>query len=165
MAGAGEPIDRAGPAGAAPDTSRAAAMRGLLAQIARFGIAGVLAAMVDYGLLQSAIAMGLGPRAARVPSIGGAMVFAWWLNRRFTFRTPVPPSWAELAAYCSTAAVGALISYGLYAGLLWAGAGLAAAFVVGTIAGAVFNFLRYRIILGRAGGPPDHRRRGSGAHW
>ena len=85
-----------------------------------------------------------------MPAIAGAMLFAWWLNRSFTFRTPAPPGWGEFIAYCGTAAVGAAISYLVYVLLLRLGAGLAAAFVVGTIAGAVFNFLRYRILLGRS---------------
>jgi putative flippase GtrA len=133
----------------APD--RTAALRRLFGQIARFGVTGVAAAGVDYGILQLAMTAGLGPQLGRVPAIAGAMLFAWWINRRFTFRTPAPPSWAELIAYCGTAAIGALVSYAIYAALLWLGATLGVAFVLGTLAGAVFNFLRYRILLGRPG--------------
>ena len=76
------------------------------------------------------------------------MVFAWWLNRHVTFRTPAPPSWREFGAYALNSLAGAAINYALYSGIVAAGAPPLAGLVVGTGVAAVFNFFRYRAILG-----------------
>lgn len=142
------------------DASLAGRVRRLIAQIARFGVSGVLATGIDYGVLQLGLWAGLGPQLGRVPSIAAAMVFAWWMHRSFTFQTQARPRLAEFLAYCGIAAVGAAVNYGVYAAGLWLGTGLTPAFVMGTIAGAVFNFLRYRILLGRPGSKPPAARSG-----
>jgi putative flippase GtrA len=118
-------------------------------QALRFAGVGLAAAAVDFGVLQGLGALGLSPYLARILSICVALVLAWWLNRSMTFKSTAPPGWREFAAYAATAAMGAAINYGLYSACLWIGLPLWLAFVIGTGVSAVFNFLRYRVLLGR----------------
>jgi putative flippase GtrA len=120
------------------------------AQAARFLVVGVLAAGVDYGVLRLGMAAGLGAGVARVPSVAVAIVFTWWLNRNLTFRTAARPSLEEFAKYVATAFAAILINLGVYLLLLWLGLPLEVAFVAGVGTSAVFNFVRYRAILGRS---------------
>lgn len=116
-------------------------------QAVRFIGVGLTTAAIDFGVLAGLGALGLSPYLARGLSIAVALVVAWWLNRSMTFRSAAPPSWREFAAYAATAAMGAAINYGLYSLCLWIGLPLWLAFVIGTGVSAVFNFLRYRVLL------------------
>lgn len=116
-------------------------------QALRFVVVGVSTAVLDFGVLAGLTSLGLSPYLARPLSILVALVAAWQLNRRMTFRTGAPPTWAEFLAYAGTAAVGAFINFALYSGALLLGAPLWLAFVIGTAVASVFNFLRYRIVL------------------
>ncbi len=116
-------------------------------QVFRFGITGGLGFVVDAGVLWLMIRAGLSPYAGRVVSLAVGIVFTWWLHRRLTFRTAAAPSWREFGAFFLQSLAGAAVNYAVYSGLLWAGAPVPAALVVGTGVAAVFNFFRYRTIL------------------
>ncbi|NJC08143.1 GtrA family protein [Polymorphobacter fuscus] len=116
-------------------------------QALRFIGVGLTTAAIDFGVLAGLGAVGMSPYLARIASILVALVVAWWLNRQLTFRSAAPPSWREFAAYAATAAVGAAINYALYSAGLYIGLPIWLAFVIGTGVSAVFNFLRYRVIL------------------
>jgi putative flippase GtrA len=126
---------------------RSALADGWQGQVIRFAAVGLGAAGVDYGILSGLVALGLSPYPARAISIAVALVVTWQLHRRLTFRTVAPPSWAEFGSFTLTALLGILINYALYSGLLLLGAALWLAFVVGTVVAAVFNFVRYRLLL------------------
>lgn len=128
------------------DRRAAPAWRG---QALRFIGVGLATAGIDFGVLAGLGAQGVSHYLARIVSIGCALVVAWWLNRSLTFGSTAPPSWREFLSYASTAAMGAAINYGLYSVCLWAGLPLWLAFVIGTGVSAVFNFLRYRVLLAR----------------
>ena len=115
----------------------------------RFAVVGLATAAIDFGVLAGLGALGLSLYVSRGVSIAAALVVAWWLNRSMTFRSAAPPSWREFGAYAGTAAIGAAINYGLYSAGLWIGLPLWLAFVIGTGVSAVFNFLRYRVLLSR----------------
>ena len=114
----------------------------------RFGFVGLSAFALDYGVLAATIQLGASPYAGRVLSMALAMVLTWVLNRRLTFKTSAPPSWREFAAYTGLALAGIALNYAIYSAVLWAGASLLAAMVLGTGIAAVFNFWRYRSLLG-----------------
>ncbi len=117
-------------------------------QVARFLAVGGLAFVLDWGVLQLMLRTGSGPYAGRVVSMAGGMVFAWWLNRHVTFRTPAPPSWPEFCAYVANSLAGAAINYAIYSAAVAMGAPVVAGLILGTGIAAVFNFFRYRAILG-----------------
>ena len=122
--------------------------RSLANQIVRFLLVGGTAALVDYGVLMAGIHFGGSRYASRVVSIAVAIVYTWWLNRHLTFATTAPPSWREFSHYVALALSGSLLSFALYSGGLWLGAPIWLAFCLGIGAAAVFNFLRYRALLG-----------------
>ncbi len=123
---------------------------GWAGQVGRFLVVGGSAAALDAGVLWLMVHVGGATfYAGRAVSIPVAMVFAWWLNRTVTFRTPTPPSWREFGAYVVNSLAGAAINYAISAGLVALRLPAAVGFVVGTGIAAVFNFFRYRAILGR----------------
>lgn len=122
--------------------------RSLASQIGRFLLVGGTAAVIDYGVLMAGIHFGGSRYAARILSIAVAIVYTWWLNRQLTFTTTAPPSWREFTHYVALALAGSVLSFALYSGALWLGAPIWLGFCIGTGVGAVFNFLRYRALLG-----------------
>jgi putative flippase GtrA len=134
---------------------RLQAVGGTKGEALRFGVVGVLTAGVDFGLLSAGVALGASYYGARVISVAVAMVAAWWLNRSLTFASDQPPSWREFLHYAGTAAAGALINYAIYSVLIYLGLPLWLAFCAGTGVAAVFNFLRYRVLLSPRSPPGD----------
>ena len=126
----------------------AAARPAWVAQVAKFAVVGGLAFLLDAGILWLTLRAGASPYAGRVGSIAVSIVFTWWLNRRLTFATAAPPSWREFSAYVVQSLLGAAINYGVYSGVIAAGAPVLAGLVLGTGIAAVVNFVRYRAILG-----------------
>ena len=124
----------------------------LLGQLARFGMVGGSAAALDFAILMTVIHFGGSRYFSRFISIAVAMVYTWTLNRRLTFATVAPPSWREFAHYAAVTLTGVSINLAIYSAVLWLGAPVPLAFVAGTGTAAVFNFLRYRILLGNAPG-------------
>lgn len=116
-------------------------------QAGRFGIVGVLSAGLDFGVLSIIVASGGSPYLGRIVSVALSMVFTWGLNRRLTFATAAPPSWAEFGRYIAVALAGIALNLALYWGALWLGAPIWLAFVIGTGLTAVFSFFRYRAVL------------------
>ena len=76
-----------------------------------------------------------------------AVTFTWWANRTLTFEPGRAPSWREFAAYVLNSLVGMAINYGVYSAAVVLGAPLIASVAIGTVAGSVFNFIRYRVLL------------------
>lgn len=119
----------------------------LAAQVARFAGVGVASAALDYAILHSLIGLGASPYLARLGSIVPVVTATWLANRRLTFRSQEPPSWAEYIHYFGISAAGLAINYCLYWAGLAIGLPVLVAFVIGTGGAAVFNFLRYRTLL------------------
>ena len=117
-------------------------------QVARFGIVGGIGFVLDAGVLWLTLRAGASPYAGRVLSIVVTIVFTWWLNRRLTFATAAAPSWREFGAYVLQSLAGAAVNYAVYVGVLWAHGPVWLALVLGTGIASVFNFFRYRTILG-----------------
>jgi putative flippase GtrA len=120
---------------------------GLAGQILRFTIVGGLGFVLDAGILQTLVHFQLHPAIARVASLAAAVTFTWWANRTLTFEPGRAPSWPEFRAYVLTSLVGMAINYGVYSLAVMLGAPLIAGVAIGTVAGSVFNFIRYRVLL------------------
>ena len=67
-------------------TRPAPAQLGLVAQLSRFVVIGVLSAAVDFGSYQGLLALGTWADAARAVSFILGTTTAYLLNRRFTFQ-------------------------------------------------------------------------------
>lgn len=122
--------------------------RELLGQSLRFGIAGGVGVAIDVGVLAATGAAGISPYAGRLLSLALMLISTWWLNRSFTFRTAAAPSWREFRDYCLTAMLGVATNYGLYALVLFATGNKWLGLIVGSIGGALQNFVRMRRLLG-----------------
>lgn len=66
-------------------TRSEAAPLGLVAQLSRFVVIGVLSAGVDFGIYHALLALGTWPSAAKAVSFICGTTIAYLLNRRFTF--------------------------------------------------------------------------------
>ncbi len=67
------------------DTRPAPVELGLVAQLVRFVVIGLLSALVDFGIYHGLLALGLFPSAAKAVSFVCGTTTAYLLNRRFTF--------------------------------------------------------------------------------
>lgn len=71
---------------ATTDPAPPPARLGLFAQLTRFVAVGVLSALVDFGVYQALLALGLLPSGAKAISFICGTITAYLLNRRFTFQ-------------------------------------------------------------------------------
>jgi putative flippase GtrA len=113
----------------------------------RFALVGGAGFFVDAAIL----AFGLGilrldPYSARVISFLGAATFTWWGNRLFTFADSASAEarTQEWGRFVAVNAIGGLVNYGVYAGLVAAAPSpLSNPFVAlatGSLSGLAFNF-------------------------
>jgi putative flippase GtrA len=87
-------------------------------QILRFGIVGGLGFLVDAGLLEVMLLLGLGYYGGRAVSFLAAATATWILNRSFTFRRETRsgmPAAGEWLTYLVLMVVGGVVNYGIYA--------------------------------------------------
>lgn len=133
---------------------------GLLGQVLRFGLVGLLGFALDTGLTV-ALERGasLPPFAARPPAIVAAMLATWWLNRGFSFRVAAPLS--SLGRYALVVAFAALLNYLLFLVGVGRGMGTVAAIFAATAVSMVFSFAGYRYFAFGAYAGADANRRGN----
>lgn len=86
-------------------------------QLGWFVVAGSVGFIVDAAVLQLVVNAGLGPYSGRIISYLVAATATWWLNRRYTFRSPssgreLPREWLR---YVLANAVGGGVNYLVYA--------------------------------------------------
>ena len=124
------------------------ARRELIGQSLRFGVAGGIAVAIDAAVLAGTGALGISPYLGRLVSLSLMLITTWWLNRTYTFRTAAAPSWREFRGYCVTALLGVATNYGLYALVLLATGNKWLGLIIGSIGGALQNFIRMRRLLG-----------------
>ena len=137
------------------DNQRRIAIRPARTRLGRlfsFAVAGGSGFVIDVGVLYLLIHFTpLGPFGARVISITCAMASNYLVNRTFTFGASDRSVIEEGARYSSIGIIGALLNYGIYAGLLLAFPGfspyMATFIAVGVV--AVFSYLGYaRFVFG-----------------
>ncbi len=112
----------------------------------RFSVVGVIGLLVDIAALTFALhVLNLGLYSGRVFSYLVAASGNWALNRRFTFAAAdTSPPVLQWLKFLGANAIGGLVNYGVYAGLVtfvplvhdWPVIGVCA----GSIAGLSFNF-------------------------
>lgn len=114
-------------------------------KFARFAGVGATGFVVDTGLTLLLIQKGIDPYTSRIFAIFFAMVTTWRLNRALTFGASRSGQATEGARYFTVAILAAVLSYGIYAGLLLSIAGfppaLAIVIAVGTT--TAVSFLGY----------------------
>lgn len=120
-------------------------------QIVGFLIIGGIAFIIDAGILQGLVIVGVDPYVARLFSIFTAIVFTWWFNRKHSFQIDTKPNLKEFLKYFSTSAAGASINWVSYSVLiiyfiidsnyLVVAAGIA------TCIAMVFNFLSMKYLV------------------
>lgn len=122
--------------------------RGGLRRLVRFLGVGVVGFLVDGGLLQLLVAMGLcGPIVARLVSFPSAVLATWYLNRRITFgdRGPLLRS---LVRYVVVSSIGTAVNFAVYSALVLGSASMAARpllpFAVASVLAMAFNYLGAR---------------------
>lgn len=116
-------------------------------QVARFVGVGLASAGLDFAILQILVSVGTNPYFARLIAVIPVVTATWLANRRLTFQSQSPASVGELIRYFGISGAGLIINYSLYSILLYIGLPIWAAFIIGTGTAAVFNFMRYRILL------------------
>ncbi len=151
----------------APGRLRAAALA-LIAQLAKFGVVGGVAYVVDVGLFNllsyvgSPPLLGGQPLLAKVASTGVATVVAWLGNRYWTFRHHRRPDRArEFVLYLVMCMIGLLIALSC----LWVShyvlgftsplADNISANVIGLVAGTAFRFWAYKRFVFTHQAPPN----------
>jgi putative flippase GtrA len=134
---------------------------GLLGQLARFVAVGVVSAMVDLGVYQLLLHLGLYVHAAKAISFILGTTTAYLLNRRFTF-TAASGGRNRFAAFVALYAVTFAINVGMNAlalGLLppTTPARYTVAWVIAQGTATAINFVMLRTVVFRSGrtSPPD----------
>jgi putative flippase GtrA len=84
----------------------------LARQLTRFVISGGISAVVDFGLLNLLMALGLGPSLAKALSFVAGTTTAYLINRRWTFEAD--PSKRRFAAVVALYAVTFAVQVGLW---------------------------------------------------
>ncbi|GAA1839587.1 GtrA family protein [Microlunatus capsulatus] len=128
---------------------------GLRTQLVRFVLTGGLSAVVDFGLLVTLMALGLGHTGAKALSFVAGTTTAYLINRRWTFRAE--PSRRRFAAVVVLYAVTFALQVGLFSvlfdALTDAGLGRLAvqvvAFVVAQGVATTVNFVVQRGLIFR----------------
>jgi putative flippase GtrA len=125
-----------------------------LSQLIRFGMAGVAGFLVDAGVLQVTLALGMSFYLGRAISFFAAATATWLINRRLTFAHAGqrPASFQEWWRYVGAMIVGGAVNYAVSAlmfhGVLQADPRSAIiAVAVGSIAAMAVNFIAARAII------------------
>ena len=133
-------------------------------QFLRFSVVGAAGFVVDTAVLFLLHRMlGLDPYSARAISIFSSMNVTWMGNRLLTFRAHAATGRREMALewsrFIAANAFGALVNYGVYAGLVgFAQPPLSSpyvALVFGVAAGLLVNFTLSKRLVFRAGPTGD----------
>ena len=123
--------------------------------VLRFAIVGSLAFALDGGLLMLCERLGLGLYLGRALSLSASILFTYFLNRSFTFRSAALPSWAEFGLYVHSIIKGTALNYGLYGVGIYLDVHPILALAVATLASAAFNFLQFRKVFAFCKTPTD----------
>lgn len=118
-------------------------------QFISFGIVGVVGFVVDAGVLQCALILGLGLYSGRIVSYFVAASATWILNRRYTFGGSSEGSpLSEWARFVFSQLSGATVNLSVYGLLVYFSKFVAKMPVigvaVGSIAGMLINFIAAR---------------------
>jgi putative flippase GtrA len=120
-------------------------------QMARYLIGAVVALVIDYAIVWSALRLGLHPWLARALGLLAGVTTTYFFNRRYTFEVAGNSSVKEWSRYFATQLVGSALNFsvstlGLYLGDRSTGQ-VALAIVAGAVVGFSYNFFAARRVL------------------
>ena len=113
--------------------------------LVRFGLVGVLGFVVDTGVVDALRLMHGNLYVDQAIAYLAAATFTWWLNRHFTFKIKISPTWKEWGKYLIANLSGGVANYLVFvvttmlSSFIYHHAILAIA--LGSLAGLVFNFI------------------------
>jgi putative flippase GtrA len=126
---------------------------GLVGQIGRFGVVGMLGFGVDGGVLYALIQSGSGPYLARMVSFPLAVSVTWYLNQNWTFAVGNngTSKGKQYAGYFAVQITGALTNYACYVAVLQfieaTALAVVLALAIGSVLGLIVNFLGARLLV------------------
>ncbi len=117
----------------------------------KFAVVGASGVLVNEGVLYLALNAGLNEAIAGLISIEASIISNFVLNDLWTFRSRRTGSWIwRIAKYHLSVALGAVIMYGTYMGLLWwLSLNPYLAMLIGIILGFIANYLLSEIVVWR----------------
>lgn len=111
-------------------------------QFVKFCVGGGLALLVDAGVLQGIVSLGLDPYTGRLLSFLCAVTTTWWFNRTYTFAGNASSRrLLEWGRYVTSQVGGGAVNYAIYVVLLYAVAEVQRWPVLGVAAGSVGGLL------------------------
>jgi putative flippase GtrA len=130
---------------------------GLVSQISRFVLIGGFCALVDYGVYQGLLALGLWIHAAKAASFIVGTTTAFFLNRRFTFAAGNTGGLGQLGGFALLYTVTFFVNVGTNALVLHllpeSGWRVTMAWVIAQGLATVINFVLLRTVVFRARPP------------
>lgn len=126
---------------------------GLIRRLGGFLAAGSVGFIVDAGLTETCVALGLNPYAARVVAVAAAIATTYVINRFFTWRRSATQTQGgrRKARYLAVSLASMAINYAVYAMAVATFAGIRPALAVafGSAVGMVSNYFGYsRLVFG-----------------
>jgi putative flippase GtrA len=122
---------------------------GLVQQLARFVLIGGFCALVDFGVYEGLLALGLWVHLAKALSFVAGTTTAFFLNRRFTFAAGNTGGMGQLGGFVLLYTVTFFVNVGTNALMLHFGLAIPLAWVVAQGVATVINFVMLRTVVFR----------------
>jgi putative flippase GtrA len=123
---------------------------GLVQQLTRFVLIGGFCALVDFGVYQGLLALGLWIHAAKALSFVAGTTTAYFLNRRFTFAAGNTGAASQLGGFVLLYTVTFFVNVGTNALMLALGLPIIVAWVVAQGVATIINFVMLRTVVFKA---------------
>lgn len=123
---------------------------GLVQQLTRFVLIGGFCALVDFGVYQGLLALGLWVHAAKAISFVAGTTTAFFLNRRFTFAAGNTGGMGQLGGFVLLYTVTFFVNVGTNALMLHFKLAIALAWVVAQAVATAINFVMLRTVVFRS---------------
>jgi putative flippase GtrA len=120
---------------------------GLVQQLTRFVLIGGFCALVDFGVYQGLLALGLWVHLAKALSFVAGTTTAFFLNRRFTFAAGNTGGVGQLGGFVLLYTVTFFVNVGTNALMLHFALPIALAWVVAQGVATVINFIMLRTVV------------------
>jgi putative flippase GtrA len=123
---------------------------GLVQQLTRFALIGGFCALVDFGVYQGLLALGLWVHLAKAISFAAGTTTAFFLNRRFTFAAANTGGAGQLGGFVALYTVTFFVNVGTNALMLTLGLPIPLAWVVAQGVATAINFVMLRTVVFRS---------------
>lgn len=125
---------------------------GLVQQLTRFVLIGGFCALVDFGVYQGLLALGLWVHLAKAISFVAGTTTAYFLNRRFTFAAGNTGGAGQVGGFVALYTVTFFVNVGTNALMLALGLPIPLAWVVAQGVATAINFVMLRTVVFRERG-------------